>query len=181
MNDVFQAICDLVSILDKFNIGYFIGGSLSSSLNGIFRSTNDIDVILENSLNSTILKELEKKFLVDSTRLLENHANNRAFYIFHEGSALKIDLFPACTDFHSSQLNRAITVKLPSAPSSFKVASPEDIILAKLLWMLKSPSERQISDIKGVLRMNKGTLDIEYLNSWARKLNVLSQLNEIMA
>ncbi|HMO16507.1 MAG TPA: hypothetical protein PKA63_01765 [Oligoflexia bacterium] len=181
MNDISQAICDLVSILDKFNIRYFIGGSLSSSLNGIFRSTNDIDVVLENSINDLVVKELEEKFLVDATKLRESHSRNRAFNIFHENTALKFDLFPAYNDFHASQLDRAISVKLPSALCAFRVASPEDIILAKLVWISKAPSERQLSDIKGVLNTNRDSIDFDYLNSWAEKLKIGAQLKEIVA
>ena len=132
-------------------------------------------------MSISIIKELEKKFLVDSNKLLQSHSTNRAFNIFHEDTALKIDLFPAHNDFHKSQLDRAISVKLPSAHCTFKIATPEDIILAKLLWTLKSPSERQLSDIKGVFRINKDSLDIQYLNKWAERLNVFDQLNQLFA
>jgi hypothetical protein len=174
INDVALAINDLVSIFTSHNIKYAIGGSISSSLNGIFRSTNDIDVVIENILdqNPTALEALSNKFIVDSETLLLNHKKNRAYNIFHQETALKIDLFPAYTDFHMTQLERAIPVKLPSATNAFNITSPEDIILAKLIWINKSPSDRQLTDIKGVINANIDSLDMEYLNKWAKELFV---------
>ncbi len=177
MNEVGIVICEIVDFFTKHKISYFVGGSLSSSLNGIFRSTNDIDIILENVLTKNILKDLENNFIIDTPALLESHSRNRAYNIFHKATSLKLDLFPAHNEFHTSQLSRAILVKLPSAPCSFNIASPEDIILAKLIWFKKSSSDRQLSDIKGVIGTNEGKLDLGYLNLWAEKLDVLKELN----
>ncbi len=182
ISDVALAIADLVSILDFHNIKYVIGGSISSSLNGIFRSTNDIDIVIENLLieKPSAIEDLSKKFLVDAETLLLSHKKNRAYNIFHEETALKIDLFPALSEFHLTQLTRAIAVKLPSSNRAFNISSPEDIILAKLDWMNKSPSDRQLGDIKGVVNANRNSLDIDYLNKWAKKLLVEQGLNKVL-
>ncbi len=182
INDVAVAIGDLVSVLESYDIKYVIVGSISSSLNGIFCSTNDVDVVIENLLNQTpaAIEDLHNKFIVDSETLLINHKQNRAYNIFHQDTALKIDLFPAFTDFHQQQLARAIAVKLPSASSVFKISSPEDIILAKLDWLNKSPSDRQLSDIKGVINTNRKSLDMDYLNKWAKKLLVEKSLSKVL-
>ena len=52
------------------------------------------------------------------------------------------------------------------------VASPEDVILAKLEWAKMSESERQIRDAAGVLRVMQGELDADYLDSWIAELGL---------
>ena len=61
------------------------------------------------------------------------------------------------------------------------VKSPEDTILRKLLWyrMGGEVSDRQWSDILGVLQVQGGRLDREYLAKWAAQLRVDDLLAQI--
>jgi len=61
--------------------------------------------------------------------------------------------------------------------------SPEDIILLKLKWYSQagSASERQWSDILGVLAVQRERLDLEYLAQWAIKLGFNDLLQKAMA
>jgi hypothetical protein len=45
-------------------------------------------------------------------------------------------------------------------------ASPEDLILSKLLWHQQGGSTRQLDDIESVLRIQQ-SLDWDYLRRWA--------------
>ena len=179
----YRSICDLVSVFDKHQIAYVIGGSVCSSFHGIYRSTNDVDVLVagQRIVETDVLQELSKSFLVDEVTLNDEFSRGRAFNIFHEETAIKIDLFPAKTTFHRSELSRAITVQPPSAPCLFKVATAEDIILAKLLWLERTQSERQRSDIKAVLNVSVYSLDWNYLENWSRELGVINELRRIKA
>ena len=59
-----------------------------------------------------------------------------------------------------------------------RFASPEDTILHKLVWykLGNEVSERQWGDIIGVLRVQEGVLDCEYLDRWAGLLSVTDLL-----
>jgi len=53
------------------------------------------------------------------------------------------------------------------------VSSPEDTILAKLRWAkLSGGSEKQFTDALRVYEVQFETLDMDYLQSWAKKLGV---------
>ena len=54
------------------------------------------------------------------------------------------------------------------------VASAEDIILAKLEWyrLGGEVSDRQWRDILGVLKVQAGRVDLDYLRHWAAELKV---------
>lgn len=55
------------------------------------------------------------------------------------------------------------------------ISSPEDTILAKLRWAkLCGGSEKQFTDALRVYEVQYGKLDIDYLEQWAKKLNVES-------
>jgi hypothetical protein len=54
----------------------------------------------------------------------------------------------------------------------FWVASPEDLVLAKLLWRQRSQSEKQWRDVLGVLKVQGETLDFDYLFQWADALDL---------
>lgn len=54
------------------------------------------------------------------------------------------------------------------------VATPEDIILNKLIWYQEGGgvSERQWEDAKGIFKVQGNTLDYQYLEHWAEELGI---------
>ena len=68
-------------------------------------------------------------------------------------------------------------------PIRLPVASPEDTILAKRLWYRRGGevSDRQWSDIRGIVEVQKGHLDLDYLRRWARDLGVEDLLERILS
>ena len=62
------------------------------------------------------------------------------------------------------------------------VTTAEDIILAKLEWyrLGNEISDRQWRDILGVLKVQAGRLDLDYLRQWAAELNVADLLQRAL-
>ena len=95
----------------------------------------------------------------------------------------KVDVFvPQGRAFDRQAADRARMqlVDERSEASRFPVASPEDTILAKLEWFRRGGeiSERQWSDVLGILRV--ATADRDYLQHWARELQVADLLARAM-
>lgn len=184
LEDIASALRALAAAFESSGTRYFIGGSLASSMQGEFRATNDIDVICNLIPNTfdTFVAALGDDFLVDQVALRGAVELGRTFNIIHEPSFMKIDLFFARSDFQLLELERAILVNLPGFDLSLYVATPEDIILAKLSWYKKGgeTSERQWADIRGVMRTQGAQLDDSYLAKWAEKLNVSELLNRLL-
>jgi hypothetical protein len=63
------------------------------------------------------------------------------------------------------------------------VVSPEDLVLLKLRWFKETEctSERQWSDVLGVLGVQGEALDFAYLTEWAKKLGLEDLLERAMA
>lgn len=182
IEDIYRAISDLVSALEKNQMPYLIGGSFSSSVHGIYRSTNDIDVLLGRPIQiaAPLLNDLKKGFIVDQEALVRNHAQGNSYNIFHETTALKIDLFPARTEFHHEELKRAVVIQPGKDICSFRIASAEDVILSKLVWYEKSKSERQWLDVQGVMQITTN-LDRDYMTKWSGVLGVADLLKKLYA
>jgi hypothetical protein len=57
------------------------------------------------------------------------------------------------------------------------LASPEDIVISKLRWGLRSESEKQPRDVLAILKVQQGELDYQYIHQWVAEFD-LSQLFE---
>ena len=180
----------LVSVLDRLGIGYMIGGSLASSVHGVPRSTNDIDIVADirpQQLASWIA-ELKSEFYLDPPEAIEQAlCAGRMFNLIHLETGYKYDFYPMPSDPYSQMaLSRRREVEYAldaSATLQFYVASAEDTVLAKLSWYRAGGrvSERQWADVLDVIRIQGDRLDLVYLRRWAAALDVGGLLEEAIA
>jgi hypothetical protein len=167
-------------ILDELNIAYAIGGSFASSAYGAVRFTQDADITVDSfgQKGNKFFDTVKSDFYISNEAMNYALQNRTSFNIIHLATAFKIDIFIRKDDEFQRQM-LFHSRKLPLGESSKKVSfvSPEDIILLKLDWFRQSgySSERQLSDVRGVLAAQKDSLDLDYLKNWAKKLG----LNEL--
>ena len=168
----------LIDTLDKLNIAYAIGGSMASSVYGAVRFTQDADITVEpfSAVADKLYRTVKKDFYISKNAMNYAVQNHTSFNVIHLTTAFKIDIFVMANDEFRKQIFSR-RKKLPLGESSEKplsFVSPEDIVLLKLDWYKKTDcsSERQWSDILGVLSVRGSEIDIEYLKSWAGKLGV---------
>lgn len=169
-------------VLESLNIVYVIGGSIASSVYGAVRFTQDADITVEPfaPVADKLFDALEKDFYISKEAMYEALHSRSSFNVIHFETAFKIDIFirPE-SEFHRQILSRGRKIHLGDIAKPVSFVSPEDIILLKLDWYRQSGcvSERQWSDVQGVLAGQAKSLDFEYLKTWAKKLG----LNELLA
>jgi hypothetical protein len=61
------------------------------------------------------------------------------------------------------------------------LATAEDILLAKLEWYKEGKSPRQLEDVVGVIRRQRGALNRAYVEYWARELDVEAEWRTALA
>jgi hypothetical protein len=170
-------------VLNALRLPFIVVGSTASSARGISRFTKDIDLVLRIGAIQAegLASALGKEWYAEPDQIRQAIQNGRSFNVIHIPSGWKIDLFPAQTDFHESEMRRATPEPLMIDGESVvcPVSTPEDIVLAKLQWYKDGGqvSDRQWSDIGGVLATNP-SLDLEYLRLWASCLQVTELLDK---
>lgn len=172
----------VVRAFEALRIPYFLGGSMASSVHGIYRATADADFVAAvRSEHAKPLVELfHPAFYAELEAIQTAIASHRSFNIIHLETMLKVDVFVARLDpFHLMQMRRRVLQPIdPESRTTFYVASPEDTILAKLQWYRDGGgvSDRQWTDVLGVLKVQGTALDRAYLDEWARELGLTDLL-----
>lgn len=168
--------------LTEFKIHYMICGSLVSSLYGEPRPTYDIDIIINSSpiqLKKFVQSFPDDRFYADLEMANDAFQNRSMFNIIDLESGWKADfILLKSDDFSQTEFSRRNHQKILGLELS--VISAEDTILSKLVWPKMGESERQFRDALGVFILQRETLDIEYLKSWAKKLEVEILLHKII-
>lgn len=169
--DLVAAILPVIEALASLGVRYYVGGSVASSIHGVPRASIDADLIAELGAEhvAPLAARLSAHFYLDEGRMI------------HLATMFKIDVFVSKgRPFDLEASGRARLEALGESPDAPKamIASPEDTLLAKLEWYRRGgeSSERQWSDILGLLRVRTGRLDLAYLAEWARALGVADLL-----
>ena len=176
--DLELAVTAVADAFDALGVDYYLAGSVISSLFGIARATADVDVVAQLRLEhvKTLVNRLADDYYVDEDAARDAVKRGSMFNVIHLGTMLKVDIYVASTAFDRSALERRQRDSLvPDEPARvFSIASAEDIILHKLRWFRDGGevSDRQWSDILGVLRVQGASLDLEHLRLWASALGV---------
>jgi hypothetical protein len=172
----------VIEVFEKLNIPYLIGGSLASALYGTARSTLDTDLVadLRPEQVSALVRMLHQDFYIDQGMILDAIQHQSSFNVIHLETAFKVDVFVIKSRrFDQEQFQRRrleVVINVPERKAF--VATAEDIVLAKLEWfrMGGEVSDQQWRDILGVLKVQAGRLDLDYLQNWAAELGVLDLL-----
>ncbi len=133
----------LLAVLGRLEIPYFVGGSVASGSYGLPRQTNDIDIVADfaHANVAEFVQCLEGEFYLDQPAAAEAIMQGRSFNAIHLKGAFKFDFFPASAQgFSQSELRRRrfVVSAMPELSNiEFAIASPEDTVLAKLVWFRK--------------------------------------------
>jgi hypothetical protein len=178
-SDPLVVVGRLADIFDNLGIPYVVGGSLASSVYGIPRATNDVDLAanVKRIHASQLRNAFEREFYVAEELILDAIRDRSSFNVIHLPTMFKADIFVLGEDPLSQQemiRARTETIQIGDAARLLRFASPEDTILQKLIWYRKSGgvSEQQWKDVQGVLKIQGPSLDFDYLERSAAILNV---------
>lgn len=179
LSEPILVVGQLAHAFDTLRVQYVVGGSLASSVYGIPRATQDVDLVAEmNSSHAEPLAQLlGGDFYVDVDMILDAVRRRASFNVIHLATMFKADVFVMKGDSWSrEEMRRARSEQLdgPQGALTIRFASPEDTLLHKLVWyrLGNEISDRQWGDILGVFKVQGTLLDDEYLNRWATALGV---------
>lgn len=167
---------DFAGRLEVMGIPYMLTGSMALFQYSIYRMTADIDIVVElQSRHAQILIEnLEPDYYIPHNSMRRAISSERMFNVLHQGTAFKIDcVIRKSTPFQKSAFERRQKVDFHGMETF--VITAEDLVISKLLWAFESKSEKQLTDVKNLIR---NPLDTDYIELWAKKVGVTEAYEE---
>jgi hypothetical protein len=186
VNESVQIAVRVIDVLEELEIPYHVGGSFASSIHGVPRLTRDLDLVVElpNALVPLFVARLEKDFYLDPEAIRHAIQRHSQFNLIHLASGFKVDIFLLGPEaFDRKEFARSALERLrDDPPRDVFVKSPEDTLLRKLQWYRigGEVSDRQWTDVLGIVKTQGNRLDIEYLERWAEELEVADLLERAL-
>jgi hypothetical protein len=165
-----------VETLEQLSLRYAVVGSFASGVYGEPRFTQDIDIVFELPA-SQIARFCQQfpgpDFYLSEAAVREAVQCHSQFNAIHPSSGNKIDFILNRRDaWGRSQLARRQAVELFPDRRTF-LASPEDIVLGKMVYYREGGSEKHLRDITGILRIRGELVDRTYVANFAQQLGLM--------
>lgn len=172
-----RVLHDITARFDAFSIPYMLTGSMALFHYAIYRMTADIDIVVELKQKHAqlLIDNLEPDYYIPHDSMRRAIEDERMFNVLHKETAFKVDcVVRKSTPFQIAAFERRRTEDFYGYPIS--VITAEDLVVSKLAWAVDSRSDKQLTDVRNLLR-NK--LDITYIKSWTAKMGLVELLREV--
>jgi len=175
-------------VLDDLGIPYMVGGSFASSLHGVPRMTQDVDLVVDIGPQHIppLVHTVEDDFYIDRDAIREAIRRRSSFNIIHLDSMFKVDLFvlPDREYDRASFARRRLILFSEGEPFRLAVCAPEELVVTKLEWYHRGGriSQRQYRDALGVIAVQEqaGTFDRPHARALAEQLGLADLLAEVL-
>jgi hypothetical protein len=171
--DVFRRI---VATLDQVGVPFMLTGSFASSLHGVTRATQDIDLVIapsEDQLRALVANLPRDAYYVDLEAALDALRRRSQFNVIDLETGWKVDLIVRRDrPFSVEEFERRQEIEY--AGVRLAVASVEDVVIAKLEWAKLGASQRQVEDVAGILRLRRDDMDLDYVHQWVERLGLVA-------
>ncbi len=179
-----QLLEKVLPLLDSLGIDYMITGSIASSLHGEPRSTHDIDLVVvipPKAIAGLLAAFSGPDFLLQEDAVRDALRRHSMFNLLSLADGDKVDFWILTNEaFDQSRFARRQAVAVGSLRAN--VSAPEDTILVKLHWAkLSGGSEKQFKDALRVYEVQGAALDFDYLEKWAKTLDIEELWRQIKA
>ena len=180
MND--QPIREVVAALNELGIPYMAVGSISSSVHGIARLTNDADFVLQLAPGqlTTLAAKLGPGYRLDLQGGFESVTFTTKYVLEVVGSEFKFELFDLSDDPHDQErFRRRVSGNVLGLTAW--VPTPEDVVVQKLRWYQIARRHKDWDDVEGVLLVQGMSLDWSYIESWCDRHGSREHLDRLRA
>lgn len=155
----------LHTLFENANIPYYITGGVAAIAYGDPRTTRDLDVVIQiprASITQLVAALEQNGFYVAGA---DDVADGRmkTLQTTHMETISRANLMIADEDTYTQQqFERRRRYAFPNVTEVY-LASPEDVIISKLCWGLRSESEKQRRDVLAILKVLQGELNYLYI------------------
>jgi len=161
---------DFTGRMENSGIKYLLTGSMAMMNYSVYRFTADIDLILELKVEDVpkIIETLEPDYYVPHQSTRRAVSTEKMFNVIHEETAFKVDcVVRKSTAFQIEVFQRRKQTDFYGR--KIWIITKEDLIISKLWWAKDSLSEKQLTDVKNLIRTG---FNGDYIKEWTKQLGV---------
>jgi hypothetical protein len=169
---------DVSSKFEQAGIPYMLTGSMAMNYYAQPRMTRDIDIVIDITTPdvASIIALFTEDYYVNAEDVRKCVAHRGMFNIIHNESVIKVDcIVRKPTDYRQREFERRRQIQMHDFTTF--IVSKEDLIISKLHWAKDSHSEKQLTDVKNLLKTG---YDEVYLKHWTHELGLDTLLEECL-
>jgi hypothetical protein len=189
MQQLIPLIKDLAASFTRQQLRFAFGGALANNFWGIVRTTQDIDCLVaipamkyqliadELSSIGCDMREDDGNLVPVTVPRMRDHADQRKLIECFRDS-IRVELFVPVIPLQHELLRRGVW--MPLDDQQIPITTAEDLVLLKLAFH----REKDLQDVRGILWVQRGRLDLAYLRQWSTEMfadDVRSELEALIA
>jgi len=173
----------VLAVIDHLNghkIPYMLVGSLATNFYCVPRSTEDGDIVVEADLVGIASAITRERLSIHFDRQLafESVTATRKLVLQAEGHGFEIELFQLSDDEHD-RMRFSRRHQVQTMDRSVWVATLEDMIVTKLRWSRHAGREKDISDARNLIGVQRKFADWPYVESWCDRHGTRELLDKL--
>jgi hypothetical protein len=164
IDDIVFAVIDY---LNEHNVPYMLVGSLATNVYCVPRSTEDGDVVVHSNIVQVArqITQTHARVRFDPQLSFESVTATNKVVLRTENHGFEVELFQLSDDEHDQmRFSRRIQVK--TMDRLIWIATLEDMIVTKLRWSQHAGREKDISDARNLIGVQRELADWSYVESW---------------
>jgi predicted nucleotidyltransferase len=174
MPNLIELIGTLAEMFTRLQIRFAVGGALANNYWGIVRTTQDIDCLIAlpaikyqlfadglTAIGCVLPDDVSEEVPITVPRLVKQVQDHKYIECFH--NSVRIELFVPAVPLQEEILRRAIVVDLGG--HRVPITTAEDLILLKIAFH----RIKDLLDVRGILWVQRGKLNLEYLSLWSQR------------
>jgi hypothetical protein len=188
MPNLIDVVVALGEVFDRLQLDFAIGGALANNYWGIVRATEDVDCLISlpkikyqlfadelNAIGCTCLDDCGNNIEITVPRLLQQVAQRKLIECNYQlaNAPVRVELFVPAVPLQDEILRRAVPMQVRDR--QIRITTAEDLILLKLVFH----RIKDLQDVRGILWVQRGRLDLDYLTYWSRQTHEISVQTEM--
>lgn len=178
--DFISTVQKAATIFDRHGVRFHLTGGAAGIAYGEPRMTQDVDLVVDNAvLASTLDLFIEtldaSDFDYDGASVRQAVVDHDMFQLLDRVEILKLDVYPR--EMIPGELDRTVWTPIHNSPA-FPMASREDTILSKLVWISKG-SHKSRRDLR-VLYRNTDDEQKRFIAEIAEQFQLTQLLAEVL-
>jgi hypothetical protein len=178
IQDSIQLAGQLDSVFKQLSIPYYVTGGVAAIAYGEIRTTQDLDIAIAISTEQIVrlskLLQQQRFYVAGLEQAIAGKM--KTLQITHMETITRADLIVSeGNDYEQLKFTRRRSYPLESG-IEIDLASPEDLIVSKLSWQ---QSEKQLSDVLGIMKVQADNLDFAYIDRWAKVFGLTEVIDNL--